>query len=171
MLERILKDAAKVCCDFTEKDLFQCMEGVKVMEVIEVADKLQNRYLKTRVLAWYIVMKNHKILFATGEPGNFWRCTETMKLPMDEIDMLFLSQGYQDSIRELEYFLTCNNKAKIYVSRKNNETYLRAIYYKLFSYTGQAHIPVWEKRIIFIDDCCYWRWSCRTFLCLLSGNC
>lgn len=147
------------------------MEGVKVMEVIEVADKLQNRYLKTRVLAWYIVMKNHKILFATGEPGNFWRCTETMKLPMDEIDMLFLSQGYQDSIRELEYFLTCNNKAKIYVSRKNNETYLRAIYYKLFSYTGQAHIPVWEKRIIFIDDCCYWRWSCRTFLCLLSGNC
>lgn len=121
------------------------------MEVIELTDKSQSGYLAPRVLAWYIAMKNHKILFATGEPGNFWRCTETMKLPMDEIDMLFLSQGYQDSIRELECFLRYNNKAKIYVSRENNEICLRSIYYKLFSYTGQVHSPAWKKRIIFMD--------------------
>lgn len=133
-----------------EKCSSQYMGGVN-MEVIELADESRGSCPTICVLAWYIAMKKYKILFATGEPGNFWQCTKAMKVPMDKIDMLFLSQGCQDSLRELECFLRYNNKAKIYLPRENNEAYLCSVYNKLLSYTAPEHVCTWKKRIIFMD--------------------
>lgn len=121
------------------------------MRVIELMDDSRNECVTACVSAWYIAMKRHKILFVTGEPGNFWGCSRLAEVPMDEIDLLFLPSGCQSPLRELECFLKYNDTAKIYLSRANNETRLRSISNKLIPYNEAGQVEMWEKRVIFMD--------------------
>lgn len=122
------------------------------MRITALTQNSKSRDATSCTLAWYIVMKKHKILFITGEAESFFRYADMVEIPMDEIDMLFLPQGCGDSIRELEYFLIHNNNSKIYLSRTDNENHLRSIYNKLIPYAEPERILQWEKRTIFMDE-------------------
>lgn len=122
------------------------------MRITALTENSRNTDATACTLAWYIVMKKHKILYLMGEAGSFFRYADMMGMPMDEVDMLFLPQGCGDSVRELEYFLIHNKNSKVYLSRADNETHLRSIYNKLTSYDEPGRILQWEKRTIFMDE-------------------
>lgn len=122
------------------------------MQVTMFAENLQDRYTAFYGLVWYVIIKNRKVLFLSGDSRDFCKYARMWKIPVDEIDEVILSQGHGDSMRELEYFLKYNNKARIYLQRKTHETYLRSRYDKLRIYTDSENLGQWKKRIILMNE-------------------
>jgi metal-dependent hydrolase (beta-lactamase superfamily II) len=101
---------------------------------------------------WYITTKSYKILIIDEDSTNFWRYAERFGVSVEEIDMVFLLQGCKNSVRGLEYFLSHNEKAKVYLPRANNEMHVYSLYNKLLAYTNAKKISDWKERTIFIDN-------------------
>jgi hypothetical protein len=106
------------------------------------------------VLAWYITVGHHKILFVTDESpqtAGFWRQLADAGVPMAELDMLFLPWIRSGTAPILEEFLRSNSTASIYLSRSENESFLRAMYDRLRCYVQPERLRLWEERVVFTD--------------------
>ncbi|MCI5650407.1 MAG: hypothetical protein MR332_13470 [Fusicatenibacter sp.] len=103
-------------------------------------------------LTWYITTKEHRILFVTGNSESFWKNAAKRGVGADEIDMVVLPQGCQDPIRELERFLTRNNRAKIYLPKASYKPYVHALRDKLARYSSGDLLRNWHKRVVYMDE-------------------
>lgn len=79
-------------------------------------------------LSFYIEEDGKKILFDTGQGGNFIINANKLGIDLSEIEFLIISHGHYDHIGGLHAFLKVNRKAKIilkkqalYPKYKNNE--------------------------------------------------
>jgi metal-dependent hydrolase (beta-lactamase superfamily II) len=122
------------------------------MKVTALTRHLHASYGSSPVPAWYIDMRNHKILFITGESDDVLQSAQESGIAMDEIDFLFFSWECRDSIHELEYFFRHNTKAKIYLARANNEARLHSLFNKLDSYSDSSLANSGQNRIFFMDS-------------------
>lgn len=122
------------------------------MQITVFIEELQEQSRVPYGAAWYITFSNHKILFIMNSFEKFYSQIREWKIPVEEMDMVVLLQSGRPSIREMEYFLTNNYKARIYLPRTGNEIYLRSIYHKLSVYTAPALLRQWKERVVFTDE-------------------
>ncbi|MGM9572273.1 MAG: MBL fold metallo-hydrolase [bacterium] len=66
-------------------------------------------------LSLYLETQKHKILFDTGASSIFMRNARKMNVNLKDIDILILSHGHYDHGGGLEWFLSLNSHAKIYL--------------------------------------------------------
>lgn len=101
---------------------------------------------------WYIRTESHRILFVAGKSSSFWKYAKRAGIDIGEIDMIFLPQGCEDPIRELERFLVHNQKARIYLPRLIYEKHFFELWNKMFMYSAKPYREDWLKRIVFMDE-------------------
>lgn len=125
------------------------------MQVTVFIEELQEQSMVTYGAAWYIMFSNHKILFIMNSFEKFYSQVREWEIPVEEMDMIVLLQSGRPFIREIEYFLTNNYKARIYLPRTSNEIYLRSICHKLSVYTTPGLLRQWKERVVFTDEFVY----------------
>lgn len=122
------------------------------MHVTAFIEELQGQSVVNYGAAWYITFSNHKILFIMKSFEKFYSQAKKWEIPVEEMDMIVLLNSGRPSIREIEYFLKNNYKARIYLPRTSNEIYLRSICHKLSVYTAPVLLRQWKERIVFTDE-------------------
>lgn len=96
----------------------------------------------------FIDNENEKILFDTGQSGNFIYNAIKLGIDLSEINFVIISHGHYDHIGGLMEFVKCNKKAKIYIKKE-------AFYnkYKVKEFIGVPfNASLIEKRIIYTDN-------------------
>lgn len=122
------------------------------MRTIVSMNYLQNMYKMVYEGVWYVITREHNILFITNDSVNDWRNEKEWNLLVGNMDTIFFAVAGFDAIRGLEQFLKCNHRAVIYLPREDHGTYLRSIEDKLPSYGDSEDMLNWKNRIILIDD-------------------
>jgi 7,8-dihydropterin-6-yl-methyl-4-(beta-D-ribofuranosyl)aminobenzene 5'-phosphate synthase len=69
-------------------------------------------------LSFYIEAENLKILFDTGQGGNFLHNAKLLGINISDVNYLVISHGHYDHIGGLPYFLEVNSKAKIILKKE-----------------------------------------------------
>lgn len=121
------------------------------MNITVFLEGMESTYAVSYGLTWYFTTKTHKILIIADDSRSFWQYANKLGISIEDIDILFLLQGCKEPVRELEYFISHNNKVKIYLSRANNEMHVYSLYNKLLAYDQFDKISQWKERTIFID--------------------
>ncbi len=82
-------------------------------------------------LSLLIEMDGKKILFDTGQDGNFIKNAENLGIDMSQVDRVIISHGHYDHAGGLEPFCRINQKASIYIKEgfftpkyKNKEEFI-----------------------------------------------
>ena len=86
----------------------------------------------------------HKILLDTGASALFMRNAEQLGIDLRDVDYVFVSHGHSDHAGGLQYFLECNQQAKVIVSP-------HALTGRFFSERGGMHSISTTKLKIIID--------------------
>lgn len=69
-------------------------------------------------LSFYIETGHKKILFDTGQSGNFLTNAKALGIDISDIDAVIISHGHYDHTGGLYPFLKVNHKAKIYIKKE-----------------------------------------------------
>ncbi len=69
-------------------------------------------------LSYYIETKNKKILFDTGQSGNFLVNAKILGIDISDIDSVIISHGHYDHTGGLYSFLKVNHKATVYIKKE-----------------------------------------------------
>jgi 7,8-dihydropterin-6-yl-methyl-4-(beta-D-ribofuranosyl)aminobenzene 5'-phosphate synthase len=69
-------------------------------------------------LAFYIEGKHKKVIFDTGQTGNFLNNAQYLGINVSQVDTVILSHGHYDHTGGLYAFLKVNKKARVYVKEE-----------------------------------------------------
>ena len=99
-------------------------------------------------LSLYIETENRKILFDTGQSGDFADNATELGVKLEDVDMLILSHGHYDHGGGIKRFLEINKRAPVYLSK-----WAFGDHYNVTDdYIGLAKELVECDRIIYVDD-------------------
>jgi 7,8-dihydropterin-6-yl-methyl-4-(beta-D-ribofuranosyl)aminobenzene 5'-phosphate synthase len=68
-------------------------------------------------VSFYIETRNHRILFDLGQTDLFIKNALKLNIDLKKIDTVIISHGHYDHGGGLNYFLSINDKAKIYIQK------------------------------------------------------
>jgi len=94
------------------------------MQIITLIENLvyQQGLIAEHGLSFYLNTGHKKILFDTGQSGNFMSNAQELGIDIQDIDTVIISHGHYDHTGGLYPFLKANKKARVYVKR---ETFLQ----------------------------------------------
>ncbi len=98
-------------------------------------------------LSLYIETKRHKILFDSGQSGNFAENAQKMGVDLSAVDVAFLSHGHFDHGGGLHRFLELNHTAPVYLNRQA----FTPCYNAVDKYIGLDPALEGEERLRFTD--------------------
>ncbi|MFH5835424.1 MBL fold metallo-hydrolase [Proteiniclasticum sp. C24MP] len=83
-------------------------------------DKVKDRdeLLSAHGVSFYIESMGRKMIFDFGPDARFLENARMMNIPLEEVDLAFLSHGHQDHAGGIPAFLKVNSKAPIYAHPK-----------------------------------------------------
>ena len=90
------------------------------MQIITLIENLvyQQGLIAEHGLSFYIETGSRKILFDTGQSGNFMLNAKVLGIDISQIDTVVISHGHYDHMGGLYPFLQENKKAKVYVKKE-----------------------------------------------------
>ncbi len=99
-------------------------------------------------LSFYLEQGDLRLLFDTGQTGNFVRNAEQLGVDLSRVDYLVLSHGHYDHTGGVGAFLEVNSAAKIIVKRE--------IFRRKFSGEREIGFPetirIPEERLLYVDQ-------------------
>lgn len=99
------------------------MMKVKVYCLVEDTQNNPN-FPSEHGLSFYIETNHHRILFDVGQSDLFIRNAEKLGLDLEHVDLVIISHGHYDHGRGLDYFLSINHHAKVYIQETAFQKFL-----------------------------------------------
>lgn len=99
-------------------------------------------------LSFYFDSGSKKILFDTGQTGNFVHNASVLGIDLTVVDAVVISHGHYDHTGGLYPFLKINKKARVYIKKE-------AFYPKFHGperFIGVAYDPLLEKRVEYVRE-------------------
>jgi 7,8-dihydropterin-6-yl-methyl-4-(beta-D-ribofuranosyl)aminobenzene 5'-phosphate synthase len=120
------------------------------MKIITLIENLV--YKKSLVaehgLSLYVETEHRKILFDTGQSGNFMKNAQELGVEIKDIDAVVISHGHYDHTGGLYSFLLVNKRAKVYVKK---EAFLPK-FHGSTRFIGIVYDPaLLDNRIVYVD--------------------
>ncbi|MBN2812750.1 MAG: MBL fold metallo-hydrolase [Bacteroidales bacterium] len=120
------------------------------MQITTLIENLvyQQNLLAEHGLSFYLEGESRKILFDTGQTGNFIHNASVLGVNLTDVDALVISHGHYDHTGGIYPFLKINKKATVYIKK---EAFLPK-YHGPERFIGVTYDSPLEKRIQYVTE-------------------